>query len=486
MAITVYFSTDSKRENSTKQLTMDSSYSCTFKNGCSMLNPTLFLELDDEDFPKYTAFKIEDRYYNITDIRTVRNNLFEVSGEIDVLATYKTNILATTAYVIYDNVANTELIDNRLPIKTTKTVQSASTPFPWSYLSGGCYILYLTGSNGSSGVYKLTPTELNNLLDDVSNIKDNIFTIEPEPTPPPDTTDVAQAIKNFAKYQLEVFKWMFNNLKLPFSHLMGTGNVTENIRDALYLPFNIGSTVPGPTPTCLGTIPLGTRLQPRTLNLLNNESVVEEVSVSIPWQVNDYRRRSPYTQIYVYLPYIGLIKLSSENLAGQSSINVKYAISLKNGEMICTLTSGSEILGQYSANIACDAPIGISNINLPKTAQSIITGIANLAAKNVSGVGLAALNFADSVTPNYSCIGGLDGLAATLTNQNIVCYTILHDTIVSPNSEIMTIGSPTMAPKSLATLSGFVQTNSASVEGSMSAPERNKINRLLDSGIFIE
>ena len=63
MSITVNFSSGSKRENSTKQLSMDSSHSCNFKNGCSMLNPTLLLELHDNQFPNYTAFKIGNRYY---------------------------------------------------------------------------------------------------------------------------------------------------------------------------------------------------------------------------------------------------------------------------------------------------------------------------------------------------------------------------------------------------------------------------------------
>lgn len=485
MAITVYFTTESKRENSTKQLTMPISHSCTFKNGCSMLNPTLFLEIETEDFPNYTAFKIENRYYNITDIRTVRNNLFEVSGEVDVLATYKSNILATTAYVIFDTIPNTELVDNRLPMVTTKSVNVATTPFPWNYLQDGCFIVSITGSNGSTGIYKLTKSQMNSLIDDVSNIKDNIF-IPDGTAPDPSSSAYSQDVWGGFKYFIDSWKWLFDQIKAPFSHLLGSGSVSENIRDCIYIPFDIGITVPGPTPTYLGTVPLGTVDNPRTLNMLNNETVVGDTNVTIPWQASDYRRRSPYTEVYLYMPYIGMVKLSSENLIAQSTLNIKYVIALKDGSLICTVSSGGEIIGQYSGNVACSAPIGISNLALPKAAQSIITGAGAVAAKNPIGVGLAALNFADAVTPNFSCIGGLDGIAAIATNQNITCYTVFHDTNVAPNSEIATIGAPTMAPKSLSTLTGFVQTNSASVEGAMSAPERNKINRLLDSGIFIE
>lgn len=100
MSITVSFTTSSKKVNSTAQLAMTDSYECVFKSGCSMLRPTLFLEITTNTFPAYTAFKIENRYYNITDIRSVRQNLFEVDGIIDVLATYRSQIGSSSQYIL--------------------------------------------------------------------------------------------------------------------------------------------------------------------------------------------------------------------------------------------------------------------------------------------------------------------------------------------------------------------------------------------------
>ena len=475
MSITVSFTSSSKRENSTKQLAMSNSYNCNYKNGCSMLNPTLLLEINSDEFPSYTAFKIENRYYNITDIRSVRNNLFEISGEVDVLATYKSNILATTAYVIYDSISNTELVDNRLPMKTSKTVSAASTPCPLS-VDGGTYILSLTGSNDTTGIYKVDAGDLAGLIDDVSNIYDNFF----PNSSPPDPDDYPDTITGMMKYWGDNFQYSFSRIKTAIANFFGSGSIPENIRQCLYIPFNRGTSI-GPTHIHLGVFETDTYLYK-----LNTDTIVDTASVSIPWQVNDYRRRSPFTEIYLYLPYIGLVKLSSENLVGQSSITVKYALCLRDGSMIVTVESGNEILGQYPCNVGASVPVGVSNINMPKAAQSIISGLQSVATKNLSGIGMAGLNFGDSLTPNFSCIGGLDGIAGTATPQNITCYTVFHDTIVSPNSEIQTIGSPSMCPKSLASLTGYVQTLSASVEGAMTATERTKINNMLDSGIFIE
>lgn len=478
MSITVSFATSSKRENSTRQLTMTATHDCNFKNGCSMLNPTLLLELSTNTFPDYTAFKIDNRYYNVTDIRSVRNNLFEVSGEVDVLATYKSNILATTAYVLYDNTNNTELPDNRLPIKTTKSVSASSSACPL-VPDSGTFILSLTGAHGSTGVYKCSQSDISALIDDLSDIYDNLFDYEtqhPAPTPPTGSHDVS----DWVEYWTQWASWLWGSIKYPFSQFFGSGNIPENIRECRYIPFNIGTTI-GPNKIYLGTFETS-----QSFGKLNTDTVVRSTSVSIPWQASDYRRRSPYTEIYLYIPYIGMVKLSSENLVGQSSISISYAVSVRDGSLICTVSSGSEVLGQYPGNIGASVPIGFSNVNLPKAGQAVIEGAVSAANKNLGGVGMAAINFGDSITPNFSSIGGLDGVAGIASPQNIVCYTVFHDTIAQPNTELATIGSPTMYPKSLANLTGFVQTMSASVEGAMTADERNKINNLLDSGIFIE
>ena len=479
MSITVGFTTSSKRENSTKQLAMPITHSCTFKNGCSMLNPTLFLELDGNAFPSYTAFKIENRYYKVRDIRSVRNNLFEIDGKIDVLATYKSNILATTAYVLYDTTPNTELIDNRLPMKTSKSVSATSAACPLQ-VDDGCYILSLTGSNNTTGIYKVDMGQLSDLIDDVANIFDNFF---PQSTPP-DPSSYPSTILGMMEYWGDSFAYFNERIKTAVSNFFGSGNIPENIRECKFIPFNRGTTLG------VQDIYLGTFKSTVQLAKLNTDTIVDSASVTIPWQSSDFRRRSPFTDVYLYIPYIGMVKLSSENLVGQTSVTVQYVLCIRDGSLVVTVKSGSEVLGQYSSNVSASVPVGVSNINAPKAAQSIIAGIVATTAKNplIAGAkaGLAALNFGDAVTPNFSCIGGLDGLAPTAAEQNIICYTVFHDTNVAPNSEILTIGSPTMAPKSLASLTGYVQTMDVSVEGAMTSDERIELNTLLDNGIFIE
>ena len=150
MSVTVQFTSASKRENSTKQLVMSETYQCVFKNGCSMLTPTLLLELADNTFPTFTGFKIDSRYYSITDIRSVRNNLFEIDGKIDVLATYKAQIIASTQYVSYSShKTSIWLPDTRIPVQKNASVASAASTMNFLFTDGGFYVLSVIGKGSS-------------------------------------------------------------------------------------------------------------------------------------------------------------------------------------------------------------------------------------------------------------------------------------------------------------------------------------------------
>lgn len=479
---TVSFGTFSKRRNSTKQPSgLSDQRDCKLKETTSVDHPT-FIVTGNNFHYNYALW--DGRYYFIRDIRSAHNGLTEIDCEIDVLATYKSAILGTTAYVLYDSVSNTEIPDRRLPIKTTKSVQASSAACPL-VPDSGCYILSLTGAHNSTGVYKCSQSELAALIDDVAYINDNLFDFPSPPSPPSyNTADSMQAI---AENIGTAFQTLVGNIiylrdciKFTVSQFFGSGNVTENIRQCIFIPFNRGTTYGQ------NTIYLGTFETQQSMAKLNTDTIHTSTSVNIPWQASDFRRRSPYTEIYLYLPYIGMTKLSSENLVGQTSLSVSYDLAMRDGSLICTVKSGNQVLGQYSGNVGVSVPVGMSNISMPKAAQAVIGAAAAIATKNPAGVGMAALDFGDAVTPNYSCIGGLDGMASIAADQNITCYTVFHDTVVAPNTALSAVGSPTNAPKSLSGLTGFVQCLDAHVEADAMGEELAEIDSFLNSGIFIE
>ena len=473
MSVQADFYKLSKRKNSTKQPTgSGTTYNVDLKSGTSYLSPILLLSNSGK--PDFNYFTFQGWFYFISDIVSVRNDLWEIYGHVDVLATAKAAILATTAYVLYDSVSNTEIPDNRLPFKTSKSVMANSAACPFT-VDSGCYILSLTGNHNSTGVYKCSFGELAALIDDLSDIEDNLFTTQT----PPDASQYS-GIDGYIHYIGDTLVFTYNRFVRVLSQFFGSKDIPSNIRQCIFIPFDRGTTY-GQTRVYLGTFETNVDLAK-----LNTDTVYDSVSVSIPWQASDYRRRSPYTELYLYIPYVGMTKLSSENLIGQSTITVAYALSMRDGSMSITVSSGSEIIGQYGGNVGVSVPIGISSVDLPRAAGSIISGIGAAASGNLGGIGMAALSFGESVTPNFSCIGGLDGQAATASNQNVICYSVFHDTAAAPNTALSEVGSPTMHPKSLSALTGFCQCLGAHVEGDFPEPILDSVDAFLNSGFYIE
>lgn len=68
------------------------------KRDTSILRPVLLIN-SVQDIYTYNYMYISEfgRYYFIDDIRSINNNMWEISAHVDVLETYKTDILSNTA-----------------------------------------------------------------------------------------------------------------------------------------------------------------------------------------------------------------------------------------------------------------------------------------------------------------------------------------------------------------------------------------------------
>lgn len=101
MSITVNLcSSGSPVEALTKSLTYGNDYNCVLKEGSSILKPVLIINTSD-NITGYNYMDIRDfsRYYFIDDIRSVHNNIWEVSAHVDVLTTYASAIKANSAVI---------------------------------------------------------------------------------------------------------------------------------------------------------------------------------------------------------------------------------------------------------------------------------------------------------------------------------------------------------------------------------------------------
>ena len=94
MTINVY-STDSPQNQIGKSLSGVDTLTGTLKENCSRSNPVILVEADMTTLTAANYMYITEfsRYYFIEDIVSVRNSLCEIHGRIDVLESFKTQIL---------------------------------------------------------------------------------------------------------------------------------------------------------------------------------------------------------------------------------------------------------------------------------------------------------------------------------------------------------------------------------------------------------
>lgn len=468
----------SKRENSTAiPSASGTELDILLKDRTQILSPVFLLELST--YPDYNYALFEGRYYFITQIECLREDLWSLSCRVDVLGTYKASIQASSAFVLYDTSVNTEICDNRLSTKTTRTVGGSSAVF--ATLGAGLSAVVTVVGKSSTTSFITTVSNARGILNSIDTA---INTALPHISVG-SITDVPEA--------LEV---LFNGITDVGRKILSTGNAAECVRNAFMLPVDYTNIWGAWTRVYLGEFDTGQnwKIVPST----GSDRIVKDVlTVQIPWQATDWRRNAPYHEIYLYIPYVGFINMPVADLIGETNISIETSLDVASGDAIFRVYTSSGTIAQYNASLAVPLPIGASNITPMQMLNAgasaiggitggVLSGVAGNAAGMIHG-GLSGITgFFNNMQPLASCIGANGGGAVFGLENKVYCYTIFHDTNVLPDSVSAIMGTPTREVKSLSGLSGYVQTIGASVSGSMLDAERSEINKLLDGGIYIE
>ena len=479
-----HFYTLAKRHNSTMQPTGTGTVIDVYlKGGSDILTPAFTLNLSS--MPSYNYLLFEGRYYFITGIKSVRDDLWEVSAAVDVLATYKGIIQASSPYVLYYSHNNTQIVDRRLSTKTSISIQSDTEQFE-NLGSGQSYMLTAIGEDRTS-IFACDKSKIDELFDNtiLTGIKsgwDNMI------------NDVDQAVDAISAGSVEdMLRALF---KCWLEFIKTQGNVTNTVlfcddaqkfvKNCFVLPIDktkIGGT--------LHMVHLGKWVANANGNTGFARICHDSATLSIPWQASDWRRNEPYHEIYLYIPYIGLLSIPASEVIGVTNITVNAAIDTYSGvtSFVVNADNGA-VIGQYSTNIAAPYAVGSSNINLTASGAQIVASAASIAAGiatgNAAGISMGALGVVNSIKPFDASVSSNGGAAGMGLGNTVKCFTVFHDTTVSPSSVSAEKGTPYNGVLSLASVTGYVQTAGASVAGSMTDTERTQINEMMDGGIYIE
>lgn len=454
-----------KRINSTKQpadadaTVMD----VRFKDDTSIENPSLLIKGIDLD---YNYCKLGNHYYYINDIVVVNNDIMQLNCIQDVLATYKADILSTSAYIQYSgNHRNQWLIDNRLTT-TGDIVVNANHASIWSDTSG-TVILGIAGLGAQVGFisyYALT----------------GLSTV----------TDLAEWL--YASDMISEIGKIFTN---PY----------ESIIEAHWVPWNSGIY------SNLTNITFGNKSSNIEAYSIAHATAPAKnsVTIDIPWRYGDWRDLAPNTYMELYLPFYGVVPIDQNRLIGQTTITVDYRRDAITGEVNYYVHCGNMKLF-YKVNTAVSLPVAQASGKQFEGATQFVTGLSQMSkaatdallgnplglASAASGItniiGGVATTFSESISVN----GGQGSFASAMQvigdpvrerdNSDIRLTSYSHNYNTTPESLATLHGYPYNQMDVIGNQSGYCQCGGASINISSLGSDKEVVNQWLNQGFYIE
>lgn len=429
------------------------------------------------------------RYYWITNIEHITNDVYDVYCETDVLATWEKDIKNTNAFVMYSaSHSNSMLPDSRLPISDVSYQHSIVTNMDLISDDDGTFILSAASqeANGTTGpvqMYALAPGQMKELCS--------------------------------LLYKKDIWGEVAEIVYSP----------TDALVSCTWLPLDIGFCSDGSGTLMLNEVIYGNANYAKKTH--SNEFTVtpwvpyhsthfdENGNEVTSWA--DYRNCEPYTKYSVSLPGVGLVEIPMISLIGTGEsapqFKVKYDIAISTGEITYYICRINDIEGAADYENAVLTVKGNIGQNIPVSGYSggTLQGIMSLIS---AGVGTAVSVFVPNALPfmagsvisqtmsgvmqiNQSAMqasGSVGGFASNLDVMNN-CYCITRQYIISdePHHASPELALPLFKLKRIGDLHGLCFLQNANVhtgeinEAGATLEEHTLLSAMLNGGgVYIE
>lgn len=477
MALTLNFGTIAKRRNSTYVPTsaqMADELSVTLKDGCSDTAPVFLINA--ASFP-YNYVQWGNRYYFVTDVEYTRNNLYTVSCQIDALASFKAEILASTQFVAYSSVSGGAwLPDNRLPILSSREYYETSAT-PAYFSEGGHFMLSVLGKSGCN-LFSVTEAQISQLIDEVQQSVDNVYNNIVSGASTPEEL-IAEGI-----LQTDLLGNAFSN-------------APTCIRSCYWVPFNERNIGAAPVTVHLGNFDAGFAAYKQQIT-----PTLGQMSLAIPWKYSDWRR-TVCENIAVYLPFVGVVNIPSETICNEEYLTIQYSFTLSDGAISYLIyagqaTTGKEPIAVHSASCSINYPLGINqqasagdviNTALEGAMKAASAGLGGLVPTIATGVGIVQTGYEvldKAFSTNPTCVGGMGGGAGANFSKDVKVMNTVHPSMYEPSAIASAMGVPTMQTITLSSCSGYCQCINAHVAAAAEVSVLNEIDMFLNGGFYIE
>ena len=215
-------------------------------------------------------------------------------------------------------------------------------------------------------------------------------------------------------------------------------------------------------------------------------------TVTLDEYFGSYLDYEPYTSIDIYLPFIGIRKLSTDDLMPKS-VHVKYHIDILTGSCVamikCSKDGHGGVMYTYQGNCATEIPvtsIGFGNtvrsaISFGTSAATLISTGGAAAPASIGGMANSVMNAKPTITKSNN-IGASGGLMANKTP-----YLIIHRANqCKPANQNKYLGYPAFITESVSGLSGYTSFEAIRLNNiKCNDDEMNEIMQLLKEGVIL-
>ena len=275
--------------------------------------------------------------------------------------------------------------------------------------------------------------------------------------------------------QLGQFLWgssIFNEFSLI------NNNPIENIISCKAIPYAISGTTQEIT---LGNVKTGVNGE----KISQNFSKQTIGSVAIAEHYHNFLDYAPYTNVIIYLPYIGFKELDTSLVMGKT-LRIEYTLDVITGGCLAQIYVGKIRLYEFTGNIGVDISITASNRAQVESAyinagvgvvSSAMSGNVTGAVNSIIGAATSQYHYSGTGNPSPSCVA----------STNRTCYVVIDRPQYQPLKAFNhTRGRMCCLSKTIGSLKGYTVCDSNIDISGISATdeEKDEIVNILSTGFF--
>lgn len=265
--------------------------------------------------------------------------------------------------------------------------------------------------------------------------------------------------------------------------------ISNNVLSVSYFP--VGS--PNTTEREIKVGRLTTDITGHSIN--QNLQTIDMGSVGVSEKFKSFVDYAPYTQLGLYLPYCGTVKIDTNIYMG-TTLRVKLVIDLFTGNGTYLLFSDGTLINEFTCQIGYNIPFAVnSGIEMQSqivgNAVSATTSLAVGGATGGVGLALGAVNALEGATvdaPPIDIKGSLSPASALASPQQCILYRV-SPTYNRPSTYAKRSGMPCFKSYKLGSLSGFTQIDNPIIKTFNGTPptqgEYDELINLLKKGVIL-